>query len=327
MKKRTFAITLFLFSLLLVQLVLYSPEELEVRNPREFLKVDQWDENVEQNMENILLVESENNSKLWELKAESAKALRQTSTWEMNSVTANFESKSGVVYSVKSEATIFETESKNMVFSGNVSIISSNGYSFHTKSLYYYSEKQELVSGDAVRFEALNKKTPNKEKLRLSGDQLGIQLSSGIAQLIGNVSSESLVASSQKMKFSSDSVVFDEDGASADFQKNVVVQYEDMVITGDEARLLYMEKTQRLKKMEMLKGAKLNSKNKNAVAGKLLLELLEEKLILEDNPRLLQRGDELIGTRFVFSQKGKKIEIQGAKAHLESNSSGTVLDE
>ena len=71
----------------------------------------------------------------------------------------------------------------------------------------------------------------------------------------------------------------------------------------------------------------LNSKNKNAVAGKLLLELLEEKLILEDNPRLLQRGDELIGTRFVFSQKGKKIEIQGAKAHLESNSSGTVLDE
>lgn len=325
MKRKSIGISIFLFCLILLQMILFSPEELEVRNPREFLQVDEWDESVQQNLEGILLVESENQKKMWEVQAESAKAMRESNSWEMKKADANFFSEIGVVYRVQAEETFFEANKKDMSFKKNVIVTSSNGYNFQTESLSYSTEKKSLVGVEPVHFEGFG--NSKNEMLKMTGEQIAIDLESGLAQLMGGVKSQKYVSGLQEMDFSSSNVVFSSGGGQARFEKNVVVHYEDMTITGSEALIFYEPDTKEVKSVNMQKGAKLDSTTKKAVAGSLSLDLKKESLILEDRPRLLQKGDELIGTRFIFRNKGKNLEVQGAKAHLNTESSGTVLDE
>ena len=55
-RKRSFFLFLVLFAALVLQFSLFAPDELEVRNPTEFLQVEDWNQEVQQSMENILLI-------------------------------------------------------------------------------------------------------------------------------------------------------------------------------------------------------------------------------------------------------------------------------
>lgn len=325
MKTKSIGVSIFLFCLLLVQLVLVSPDELEVRNPSEFLQVDQWDENIQQNLEGILLVESEEQKKVWELEADSAIALRESNSWEMQKADANFHSSAELTYRVQADETFFDSATKDMNFKKNVVVTSSAGYQFETNSLSYSTDSKSLVGQEPVHFQGFSNRS--KEMLKLEGKEIAIDLNSGLAQIAGGVKSERYVSGKQNLKFTSSNVVFSNDGGEARFEQDVVINYEDMVITGSEALIKYEPNKQEVKSISMQNGAKLDSPTKKAIAGILSLDLKKETLILEQKPRLLQKGDELIGDRFIFRNKGKNLEVKGAKAHLNSSSSGTVLDE
>lgn len=314
-----------LFCLFLFQLILVAPEELEVRNPNEFLKVDEWDERIQQNMKGILLVEAKSQRKIWELKADQAQALRESNSWAMSKVNAKFFSKNGIVYDVIAGETRFDSETKNMQFKGDVFVKSSNGYNFNTNQLRYSTEEESLLSDTEVLFEGFSAKKADALKMR--GDRMAIQLESGVAQIMGNVVSEKFEANNQNLKFHSENVILSNDGSEARFQKDVEIKYEDMLLKGPEAIVKYDKSNKSAKSLDIIDGVEVETVDKNAASERLHLDIAKENLILEGRPRLLQKGDELLGTAIIFKNRGKSLEVKGAKAHLNSGSSGTVLDE
>ena len=136
-RKRSFFLFLVLFAALVLQFSLFAPDELEVRNPTEFLQVEDWNQEVQQSMENILLIESEEGKKVWDLRAVSAQALRETNAWAMVDVKAVFYASDGVEYEVASGLTEYDSSSKRMKFSNKVRVSSSNNYFFETDEILY----------------------------------------------------------------------------------------------------------------------------------------------------------------------------------------------
>jgi lipopolysaccharide export system protein LptA len=243
----------------------------------------------------------------------------------MNRVNAKFFSKNGIVYDVSAGETRFDSETKNMQFRGDVFVQSSNGYHFNTDQLKYSTEAESLLSDTEVQFNGFSKK--ESDALKMRGDRMAIQLETGVAQIIGNVVSEKFEANKQNLSFHSENVVLSNDGSEARFQKDVEIKYEDMILRGPEAIVKYDTKSKGAKSLDIIDGVKVEALDKNAVSERLHLDIDKENLILEGRPRLLQKGDELLGTAIIFKNRGKSLEVKGAKAHLNSGSSGTVLDE
>ena len=325
-RKRSFFLCLVLFAALVLQFSLFAPDELEVRNPTEFLQVEDWNQEVQQSMENILLIESEEGKKVWDLRAVSAQALRETNAWAMVDVKAVFYASDGVEYEVASGLTEYDSSSKRMKFSNKVRVSSSNNYFFETDEILYDPDRENLVGNKPVRISAFPSSSKKYSEFR--SQEVVVDLKTNIAQFLGRVTSSDLKDGNRELGLDTNNLILNENANKASFPSPVNFHYEGMLLSGKTGEMLYDPKTKKLQKLELGEEVKVESENKKALAGKLLLEFAKEQIILEEEPRLIQKEDELIGKRIIFQQAGKTLKIEGAKAFLNSSSGGPqVLDD
>ena len=316
----------FLFVVVLVQMLILMPEELELRNPTEFLQVDEWSQNLQQSMENLRLMESKGDRKTWDLNAVSAQSLRENETWVMVDVEARFYTEAEAIYQVRAGLAEYRRDNKRIRFSGDVRVDSSQDYSFATEEIEYRPDTESLIGNKPIRILALS--SPDSKPAELRSNEVLVDLKKNTAQFLGGVRPQMQKLRQDELGISTENMIFSENGGKVIFPDQVEFVYADLVLRGERAVLQYDRSTQTLQQLDLEEDVRVQSVDKRALAGSLRLEFTEQKIILEKSPRLIQNEDELLGERIVFTEAGKKIQIEKAKALLNSSEGGgQVLDE
>lgn len=90
----------------------------------------------------------------WELQALKADFFQDQSVAGFNKVEVTFYSQEGRVFTLRGDTGTLNTETRDFQLSGNVVGTTSDGYRFHTETIWYEASKRQVRSDDKVRLES-----------------------------------------------------------------------------------------------------------------------------------------------------------------------------
>ncbi len=339
LNRRNIVISSLLFLVILVQLLILSPRDLEgpedpltqiealrgkkgsatgkrqSKSPPQSVTLKSEEKSSSQIMNNVRLVEAKPEGKEWELAADRAVRPKGSDEWTVEFVKIRFFAKDGVIYDVKGRQGGVIQETSDIWIKGNVETVSSNGYTFRSDSLRYESKKKRLWSTEPV--EMVGPKDKDLSVLMLTGDSMSADLNSNEMVVERNVRGRKEVLSGKKMQIQSHKALFSGRSRSAAFSGSVIIDYEATRITGPEARLGFNADQSALESVFVSGGVKVTDADRLATSGTLAVSFVEDRYVFEGSPRVVQKSDELVGDKIIFLNGGKKVQVVNAKAQFD----------
>ena len=303
-----------LFLVLVMELTLLGPADLKEKNnsqSHQGTKDNMHSEAVQQSMEGLHLVESQNESKEWELWADTAVGFTKKNDLSLSKVKANFFSDDGVSFEVIGATGAVITEAKNLKVGGGVLTKSSNGYTFKTTAVQYDSRKRYLRSDTPV--DVIGPHESSGPGLRISGKEMEADLVKGVVLIQRDVKAKKSVADDKLMFVSAERVELSGKHREVHFSGDVVIDLEGMRISGPDALFRYDRENHQLESIDLEGGVKVSDLSKWATSDRLSINLEKNEFIFEGKPRVVQDNDELRGDRIVFQDGGKKVKVHNAK--------------
>ncbi len=306
-----------LFSILIVQLVVFAPTSTVEDSGIEPLSETSLPEDVAQSMKGVHLIETRDGGKEWELWADQAVAFKAKAEWSLTKVRAIFFSDDGVEFVVTGETGLVETHSKNMVVTGNVITRSSNGYVFKTEKVSYSSADRRLVSPQPVVITGLKEK--GVDLMRMSGNSMIAHLTDSRIEVNQNVRSERVFEDARRLVVRSDRSELSGKTKSARFMDRVVIDYDSMRVTGPDAQFQYDSATQGLKSLAVMGGVRVSDLDKWATSQRVDMDLVQDRTVFRGKPKVVQNNDELHGEEIVFTDRGRKVQVRKARARVDES--------
>ena len=316
LKKLSSLFLALLFLILVVQIVILAPRDLnEKKAPENVEQTDiSKDDRIQQQMDGVHVVESKNDEKEWELWADRATGFRADQDLSLNKVKAVFFGDNGVEMTVTGARGRVEPKTKNMRIEGDVVTRSNNGYVFKTESVSYQSDTRRLVSPSPV--EVLGPKDSSGRSLYVKGSRMHSDLSKGLLEINDNVQAEKSVKNSKKMRIQSQKVSLDAKSRAVQFSGDVLIDVDGVKVTGPDAIFRYDRRSDLINSIELDGGVKVSDANKWATSDKLNIFLDEDKYVFKGRPRMYQDSDELSGDEIIFLNGGKKVQVKNAKVRV-----------
>jgi LPS export ABC transporter protein LptC len=318
MSKRNSIILGLLFVILVIEIVIYAPRNVGM--PGEDQPIEQATPAAvgqsAQVMHDVHLVEAKADGKEWELWADRAIGPKtNVEDWTIEKVRVKFFATNDVTYNVTGKKGNVVPSKKDIKIQGNVVTKSSNGYVFKTESVFYDSTSRKLTSPGEVEMTG----PPDKEggSLLLTGSDMIVEHATNEITVNRNVRAKKKLTDGRTAVIQSQRAVFSGRSNMANFYGNVVIDFDTMRLTGPEARFAYDPKTQKLDSLEVGGGARVTDTDKFATANSVNVFFRDDRIVFKGSPRVVQRGDELVGDEIVFLEGGRKVQVSNAKAQLD----------
>lgn len=132
--------------------------------------IDQTYNNKEANIENLLVTETKESQKLWELFADSGRYSDTDSVVFLEGIIGNFYDDKVVKASFKADRGTYHTEKKEIILYDNVFIVYADGTNIITDRLTYSGKETDIVAQGRVRIEKPNEAIIYGSKAVLKGD-------------------------------------------------------------------------------------------------------------------------------------------------------------
>jgi len=271
----------------------------------------------DQQMKSIHMLETREGEKDWELWSNEAQSIPETEQVRLQGVNSLFHAKNGVTYAVKGRRGVIDVPKKDLEVSGNVETKTSSGYTFLTDDMRYISKDRILVTDSKVK--VLGPKIEKDKALNLTGRGMRTVLNESKVEVLKDVRAEKILEKGQRAIIRSDRARFDGNSVTASFLGEVVLDIDDMRITGPKADFLYDSTKDILKSVVFTGGARVSDPNKWATSDEVKVDFTDNKYIFSGSPRVVQNSDELRGEKIIFHDGGKRIQVIGAKAKLDRN--------
>ncbi len=319
MSKRAGLFASFLVLVLVVQIVVLAPRNLnDQRGIGSLSAAETSQPDVDQAMRGVHLVETRDGEREWELWADEALAFKSRNIWELKQVKVVLFSEKGTEFTVTGDAGEIETGSKNLKVSGHVVTRSSNGYVMKTDLAAYDSESRSLASPGRV--EMTGPKDEKGNRINLVGEGLRADLVSSLIEINHSVRSERRLPPDRLIVIRSDGARFSARKKMAQFLGNVVMDMDQMRITGPEAEFEYASDQELVKSIAVKGGVKVSDAEKFATAENLNVQFEQDKYVFKGHPRVVQDNDEMRGDEIVFLEGGKKVLVQKVRAKVDEKS-------
>ncbi|MGE0762518.1 MAG: LPS export ABC transporter periplasmic protein LptC [Bdellovibrionales bacterium] len=303
---------------LVMQVVVLAPQNVNERRKSLGSLPNAPSADIEQAMRGVHLVETSEGAREWELWADEAVAFKNRNVWELKQVKVVLFAENGVEFTVTGDRGEIETQTKNLQIAGSVVTKSSNGYLFKTETVNYSSEQRRLLSPGAV--EMTGPKDLKGHRLALKGEGLDADLKSSLINIKSGVRAERQLPPDRTVVIRSDGARFSGKERLAKFLGNVIMDMDDMRITGPEAEFEYDANKEIVKSIAVKGGVKVSDSEKWATSQNLKVHFEEDKYIFRGNPRVVQDSDELRGEEIVFLDGGRKVLVQRARARVDERS-------
>ncbi|MEO0337534.1 MAG: LPS export ABC transporter periplasmic protein LptC, partial [Pseudomonadota bacterium] len=256
--------------------------------------------------------------KEWELWADEAFDFSSEQDWALSNVKAVFTGEDGVFFTVTGEEGFVEPDSKNMKIKGNVITRSSNGYVFRTETVSYTSFNRILQSPGPVRVTGPRDK--NGDSLKMSGIGMETNMATSTMEILDKVKARKAVKGEKVARIRSNRAVMSGKRRMATFHGNVIIDMDDMRITGPDAEFVYDKSNKLVESMYVKNGVKVSDALKYATSENVKVLFKEEKFVFRGAPRVVQNNDELTGEEIVFLNGGKRVKVQKVRARVEEES-------
>ena len=315
MNRRNIAILVLLFGILLFEILIFAPEEIERRSDKKKAppKADQV--MAAQSMSDAYLVGTKGEGKEWEVWSKKAVQAKSNTDWELKEVRAKLYGENGVVYTVTGDKGLVNLERKDMHINGHVVTHSSNGYVFHTDGASYLSKLRKLISQSDVQMTGPPDETG--ERLEMTGNDLLADMNTNDIKVNHNVKARKRVKADKVANITSNSATFSGKTNMAIFTGNVVIDVDTLRITGPEARFNYKKGSDQIESMVVNGGVRVTDTDKVAVSQMVSVFFADDKYVFNGSPRVMQNGDELRGDQIVFVDGGKQVLVENARARVE----------
>lgn len=271
----------------------------------------------DQRMSRIHMLETREGRKDWELWSDQAKSLPEDQLVILSGVDSIFHGKEGVTYRVSGEKGVIEVPNKNLAVSGDVETKASNGYTFYTNDMQYSSKERVLSTQSQVRVEG--PPAEGRRALKLTGRGLRTTLDESRVEVLHDVRAEKVLEKGQRAVIRSDRARFDGNKLTASFLGEVILDVDDMRITGPKADFLYDPRGDILKSVVFSGGTRVSDPTKWATSEQVKVDFVQNKYVFSGNPRVVQNSDELKGEQIIFHDGGKRIQVIGARAKIDRN--------
>ncbi|MBC7754557.1 MAG: LPS export ABC transporter periplasmic protein LptC [Moraxellaceae bacterium] len=260
---------------------------------------------IEQKMQGVHLLENDKNKKGWELFAEEASGSKDEQ-WILKKVKVRFYTDEMSSFTVTGDVGEVDGRSKDMTIRGNVITESSNGYFFETSELRYQADQKKLFSEDAVKMHGPDDK--NGQGLTLTGQGLEIFVAESKIKILNQVEARKVVEN-KKFKLNSTSSVFSNKDREATFTGDVKLLYDSMMLKAPFAEFKYSKGKDVLEIVRVYDQVQMIDANRTGTCQELIINLLQDTMIMNGQPKVRMGADEIQGGQIVFSEKGKKIKI------------------
>lgn len=281
----------------------------EVGSRFEVLKNQSEKKTLEQNMKGVHLLENDPKQKGWELFAEEATGSKDEQ-WILKKVKVRFYTDDESSFTVVGEVGEVDGQSKNMIIRGNVITESSNGYSFQTSELKYLADEKKLYSSDYVDMKGPD--DADGKGLVLTGQGLEILVAESKIKILNQVEARKTV-DRKNFKINSDSSVFSNKDREALFSGQVRLEYDSLRLKSNFVEFKYSKAKSILQLVRAFEKVSLLDQDKAGTCNELIVNLIEDKMIMNGRPRIKIGPDEIQGDQITFSEKGKKVSVRQMK--------------
>ena len=132
--------------------------------------IDQTYKNKEANIENLLVTETKDGKKLWELYSESGRYSDDDSVVLLEDVIGNFYEEQAVKASFKADRGTYHTTKKEIILDSNVVLVYKDGTNIMTDRIVYLGRDKDIVASGNVRIEKPKEAIIYGGKAVLKGD-------------------------------------------------------------------------------------------------------------------------------------------------------------
>lgn len=312
---KSFIVYFTLFVFVVLQIYFFIPSIKENSwtgsNPTsdKFKSMTNEKKSIEQKMSGVHLLENDKDKKGWELFAEEASGSKDEQ-WTLKKVKVKFYSDEISSFTVTGDVGEVDGRSKDMTIRGNVITESSNGYFFETSELRYQADQKKLYSTDAVNMRGPGDK--NGKGLTLTGQGLEIYVADSKIKILHQVEARKIVEN-KKFKLNSDSSVFSNKDREASFAGDVKLLYDSMMLKAPFAEFKYSKGKDVLEIVRVYDQVEMIDANRTGTCQELVINLLQDTMTMNGNPKVRMGADEIQGGQIIFSEKGKKVKITQMK--------------
>jgi LPS export ABC transporter protein LptC len=276
------------------------------------------DDSFKQAMHGAHAVGTSEGKKEWEIWADEAFDFSSEQDWTLANVKAVFTGEDGVYFTVTGKEGYVEPDSKNMQIKGNVITRSSNGYVFRTETVSYTAASRFLQSPGAVR--VTGPRDGNGDSLKMSGVGMEANVATSTVEILDQVKASKAVKEDKVARIRSRRAMLSGKKRMATFHGNVIIDMDDMRITGPDAEFVYDKKNEAVESMYVKNGVKVSDSLKYATSDNVRVLFEEEKFVFRGAPRVVQNSDELTGDQIVFLDGGKRVKVQKVRARVDEES-------
>lgn len=309
---------LLLIFFIFMEVLIMSPrllEKKESEDSAENLNVPERSksETVEQKMQGVHLVENSESEKGWELFANEAVGTAD-SQWVLKKVKVQFFNENKSNFLVTGDLGRIDGTSKDMNITGNVKIVSSNGYNFTTKQLNYIAKQKTMVSDDEVLMEGPDDRSG--KGFKLTGQKLLVDVVKNKMSILEKIHATKII-NLKKFDLTSTRADFSNKSQEAQFSGNVKMDLGGLFVQAPIANFQYSNVNKALNKIVLQQGVEFVDKDRKGSCTDLEMDLVENKMTMRGQPKVQQGEDEIKGHEIVFFDGGKKVKINRAKNKLK----------
>ena len=318
MSRKSLILLLLLFGVLVFEIIVFAPKEVGIDqrpNSSASSPEAELDETKELSAKGLHVVESKGASVDWELWAENADRRVEDQLWSLEDVRSKFYGVKKVEYTVTGNKGQVSEDRKQMVVEGNVLTQSTNGYRFESDGVTYNSKEKHLESESQIRM--LGPVDKAGDRLKLTGKGLTADLNTNTIFVKNDVRAQKMIKKDQVVTIKSKKARFNNFEKTAKFIGNVVIDFEDMRITGPVAEFKYKKGSDLIDSVVVDGGVRVTDVDKWATSDKVSVFFEKDKYVFQGKPRVVQQNDELRGDKIVFLNGGKKVRVENARAKFE----------
>jgi LPS export ABC transporter protein LptC len=301
-----------LFAILMAEVLIIAPKEIGVssRTDSPLLSHSDTSDGTQQSMRGVHLIEAKGEQRDWELWSDQAFTTKSGSLWRLENVKVKFFGEQNLSYLVTGKTGEVEVNTKDIRIAGNVTMTSSNGYTFKTDHLDYKSGTRIISTNDPVAMTGGEKKIDTE----LTGVGITANMLTNDIVVEQAVRSKRKLESGEYVYIESEKAEFSSAHKFAKYVGDVTIDFKGSRITGPSARFDYDPQAKNVGSMMIEGGGRITDLTKWATAKTIQMLFKENKFILKGAPRVVQDNDELVGEEIVFLDGGKEIVVNRAKA-------------
>lgn len=310
--KRPLVVILAIAIIIFVEIIIMAPGVLEKVNPDAIdpstfsnsAEGDEGNQGIDQKMMGVHLVENGKDEKAWELFANEATGSAD-GQWVLTKVKVQFFADNKSSYTVTGDHGEV-AQNKDMVITGRVVTTSSNGYSFQTNTLRYMAAKKLMTSVDKVLMKGpADKSGPG---FVLTGEKFLVDMVKNKMSILDKVVANKTI-NQKPFKLTSVRADFSNKNQEATFSGQVKMRLGTTQVLSPYALFLYSNQRKTLETIIMRDDVEFSDEDKKGYCKELEFDLLNNKMTMRGQPKVVQGEDEISGHEIVFIEGGKKVKI------------------